>query len=115
MTRSEIFKKAHKLAKSFVGNYAACFSLALKTIYKQAKEKMMKTAKQIAELLNEQGFKYYGARAKGWESEDGKVQRVYFGRDYVTIEDGNAHANKPGKARAQTIGHTAVAAVESVM
>ncbi len=41
MTRSEIFKKAHKLAKSFVGNYLACFSLALKTIYKQAKELFM--------------------------------------------------------------------------
>ena len=115
MTRSEIFIKAHKLAKTFVGAYVACFSLALKTIYKQAKVKTMKTAKEIAEILNEQGYKYYGEKAKGWESSDGKVQRVYFGRDFVTIEDGDAHANKSGKARAQTIGHTAVDAVKSVM
>ena len=37
MTRSEIFKKAHKLAKSFTGNYVARFALALRTIYKELK------------------------------------------------------------------------------
>jgi hypothetical protein len=29
MTKSEIFKAAHKLAKTFEGNYTACFVLAL--------------------------------------------------------------------------------------
>lgn len=32
MNKSEIFKEAHKLAKTFVGNYRACFSLALRLI-----------------------------------------------------------------------------------
>lgn len=115
MTRSEIFKAAHKLAKTFVGSYVACFALALKSVYKSIKEKVVKTAKQIADALNEQGYKYYGERAKGWESADGKVQRIYFGRDYVTIEDGKAHANKAGKTRAQTIGSSAVSAVSAVI
>ena len=45
MTRSEIFKAAHKLAKTFVGSYVACFALALKSVYKSIKEK----AKMITE------------------------------------------------------------------
>lgn len=35
MTKQQIFVAAHKLAKTFEGNYSACFSLALKTIYKE--------------------------------------------------------------------------------
>lgn len=37
MTRHEIFKAAHKLAKTFVGSYVACFKMALKAIYAQTK------------------------------------------------------------------------------
>lgn len=33
MTKAEIFKAAHKLAKTFEGNYKACFALALKQVY----------------------------------------------------------------------------------
>jgi hypothetical protein len=33
LTKSEIFKAAHKLAKTFEGNYKACFALALKQVY----------------------------------------------------------------------------------
>lgn len=73
----------------------------------------MKTAHQIADAINEAGETYYGAAAKGWASSDGKVQRVYFGRDFVTIDaDGNIHADKPGKARAQTCGVSGVELVE---
>ncbi|MDQ7091775.1 MAG: hypothetical protein Q9M50_14260 [Methylococcales bacterium] len=32
MTRSNLFKSAHKLARSFEGNYLACFTLALNQI-----------------------------------------------------------------------------------
>jgi len=32
MSKSEMFKAAHKLAKTFVGNYRACFSLALREL-----------------------------------------------------------------------------------
>ena len=37
MNRSEIFKAAHKLAKTFVGSYVACFAMALKTVYQNIK------------------------------------------------------------------------------
>ncbi|MBC2303357.1 hypothetical protein [Listeria booriae] len=37
MTKQEIFKAAHKLAKTFEGNYSACFALALRTVYAEAK------------------------------------------------------------------------------
>ena len=36
MNKKEIFKAAHKLAKTFEGNYSACFSMALKEIYSTA-------------------------------------------------------------------------------
>lgn len=39
MTKAEIFKQAHKMAKSFEGNYRACFSLALKEIFLSLKGK----------------------------------------------------------------------------
>lgn len=42
MTKSEIFKAAHKLAKTFEGDYQACFSLALKTVYAN-----MESAKEV--------------------------------------------------------------------
>jgi len=33
ISKKEIFSKAHQMAKTFEGNYRACFSLALKEIY----------------------------------------------------------------------------------
>jgi hypothetical protein len=38
MSKSEIFKAAHKMAKSFEGHYSACFALALREIYASMKE-----------------------------------------------------------------------------
>lgn len=37
MTKQEIFKAAHKLAKTLTGNYSARLSYALKTIYRSIK------------------------------------------------------------------------------
>ena len=37
LTKSEIFKAAHKLAHTFEGNYKACFALALKQVYASQK------------------------------------------------------------------------------
>ena len=37
MSKSEIFKTAHKLAKTFEGNYSACLSMALKEVYAKIK------------------------------------------------------------------------------
>ncbi|MGL5383074.1 MAG: hypothetical protein ACRDCC_06310 [Culicoidibacterales bacterium] len=42
MTKSQLFKSAHKLAKTFVGSYQACFSLALKTLYAAFKKVAVK-------------------------------------------------------------------------
>lgn len=36
-TKKEIFIQAHKMAKTFTGNYSACFSLALKEIFQAIK------------------------------------------------------------------------------
>lgn len=38
MTNSEIFKAAHKLAKTFQGDYRACFALALRIVREEAFE-----------------------------------------------------------------------------
>lgn len=72
---------------------------------------MNKTADQIAASINAAGRTVYGDSAKAWSCESNS--RIYFGRDYVTIEQsGEIHARKPGKARSQTAGATAVELVE---
>lgn len=72
MTKSEIFKTAHKLAKetvSYVGDYLIAFSIALKEVYSNMKER---TAEQLAEVFT----KVEGViSASAWEKH-GK-RRVY--------------------------------------
>ena len=36
INKKDLFKKAHELARTYEGNYKACFALALKTLFKQA-------------------------------------------------------------------------------
>jgi hypothetical protein len=74
MTKSEIFKKAHKLAKAFVGSYKACFALALREVLKT-----VKAAKLGIENLKE------------WSSY-GK-SRVYFSCMVETSKKGKVYAN----------------------
>lgn len=50
MTNSELFTAAHKLAKTFEGNYTACFVLALQTL---KENKMETTVGKIERLKNE--------------------------------------------------------------
>lgn len=52
MNKSEIFKAAHKLAKSFVGSYVARFALALKQLYSRIKkgEKMEVTNHTVGRI-----------------------------------------------------------------
>ena len=38
INKSELFKKAHAMAKTMEGNYRACFALALIKLYKQARQ-----------------------------------------------------------------------------
>ncbi len=76
-------------------------------------ETKIPTAKEIADLINGNGSRYYDDKAKGWTGNG--FSRIYFGRDYVTIEnDGECHSNGP-KARAQTIGQSAVDLVEDAL
>jgi hypothetical protein len=70
----------------------------------------MKAAKQIAEAVNSAGQTYFGEKARAWDGD--KISRIYFGRDFVTIENGEIHNRKHGKARALTIGDKAVALVK---
>ena len=72
------------------------------------------TSQEIAAKINASGQTYYGDRAKAWDG--GQVSRIYFGRDYVTIEaDGEVHNRRAGKARAATIGNGAVEIVEAIV
>ena len=48
MTKKEIFKAAHKMAKDFVGHYVARFALALKSVYQSLKgANTMRTSTEI--------------------------------------------------------------------
>ena len=121
MTKSEIFKKAHKLAKEWFvnncGHYLACFKGALKSVYQELKLgfKKIMDIQELAKAINDSGYKYYGEKAKAWSSKDGAVERIYFGADYATVENSKAHNAKTGKARANTIGYSAVEAINNII
>jgi hypothetical protein len=70
----------------------------------------MLTAKQIADKINAAGRKHYNDSARGWDA--GNQSRVYFGKEYVTIENGECHNRINGKARAKSIGDSAVELVQ---
>ena len=55
INKSNLFKQAHKLAKTYTGNYKACFALALKTLFKQAHAivKTIKSRKSHRDLFIE--------------------------------------------------------------
>lgn len=58
---------------------------------------------KLAEAINNSGFRYYDAYAKAWASKDGLIQRIYWGKDYITFDPyGNPHNRRFGKARALT-------------
>jgi hypothetical protein len=66
-TQSKIFSEAHKLAKTFEGDYRACFVLALEVIRSE------KPSKKV-DLL----------KAKEW-SPSSNMARYYFGKDYIQV------------------------------
>lgn len=72
----------------------------------------MKTALEIANAINAAGETYFRDTAKAWVSGDGKASRIYFGRDYVTIEASGEIHNRTRKARSKSIGASAVELVE---
>ena len=104
--------------KTFDGPIGGVFNTAKQAILKIKafiKEKVIKTeavkldAKEIAKLLNEKGYTYYGEKARGWIGTT--TERVYFGRDFVTIKNGKIITPPP----TLTIGESALEAVEAVL
>ena len=78
MTKSEIFKAAHTMAKGTVkavGNYMIAFSLALKEIYNSTK----KVAKSAEQQLIDLGGKLW---------EKGSMTRVYLSLDVLNSVTG---------------------------
>lgn len=73
------------------------------------------TAAQVANKLAADSYSYYGEQPKAWTSGDGRIARIYFGRDFVTIVDGKATNEQAGKARSKTIGRSAVDAVQAAI
>ena len=75
MNKAIIMKAAHRVAKTFVGDYSACFALALKTIYAQIKSghKLFEVTarKQMNSLL----------RLPGINKNDGQEVRFVFAKD----------------------------------
>lgn len=70
----------------------------------------IKPADEIATAINSSGQTYHGATARAWVGET--ESRIYFGRDFVRIVNGQITNSREGKARALTIGHSAVELVE---
>ena len=73
----------------------------------------MMTTHEIATRLNDSGYTYYGEIAKAWVKYD--KERIYFGSDFVSIINGVPTNIHPNKARALSIGNSALEAVEKVM
>ena len=51
MTKQTMMTEAHKMAKTFEGNYSACLALALRTLNKK-EEQTMKGTKEEIEIAN---------------------------------------------------------------
>jgi hypothetical protein len=98
MTKSELFKKAHKNTKEMKKeykeiNYRFQFGIELKELYKTKKEKLSKH--EIIELLRKQGL-----NAKLWEKY-GKcriyVDGFHYSKSfYIDIIEKKVVANRPG-------------------
>lgn len=71
MTNSELFTAAHKLARTFEGNYSACFVLALQTI------KNMETPKTKVEKLAEQVKEAKTPTAEGRQTVANNCKELY--------------------------------------
>lgn len=71
------------------------------------------TASEIAKLLNESGYTYFGEKAKAWEG--GSQSRIYFGKDFMTLKDGELTNRNLRKVRACTIGDEPVEAVAALL
>ena len=62
MTKANMMREAHKMAKTFEGDYTACLALALKTINSEGGKTMVEEAKTITikkleQTLEDTGYK----------------------------------------------------------
>lgn len=91
MNKSEIFKAAHKMAKTFVGSYVARFALALKSIYKSIKKEVIMTEKDIkaAYILRSgsTGSALFDANGSYWIADANSNQMLAAGRLVCTYEE----------------------------
>lgn len=71
------------------------------------------TAKKIVELLHLEDYTYYGETPKAWDGAE--QSRIYFGRDYVTIKDGQLGNHRAGSVRAITIGDRVVSEITAII
>ena len=71
------------------------------------------TNQKLMTKLSELKINYFGETPKLWEKNG--FARIYFGRDYVTIEaNGEVHNRRAGKARAKTIGWEITEKIEEI-
>lgn len=59
MNKAEIFKAAHKLARTFEGDYRACFALAIKEIYSLIAKGLSLFKAEFQHRLMAKGFKLF--------------------------------------------------------
>lgn len=85
MTNSELFTAAHKLAKTFEGDYSACFSLALSEVYASLKKEQFSSSCAITGL----GFNAKSKRQKNHPEISAFFNDLhkYEGSMYRTIKD----------------------------
>ena len=57
-TKAQIFTEAHKLAKTFEGDYIACFVLALEMVRKEGKKQL--SIYELAEQIESRLWEKYG-------------------------------------------------------
>ena len=62
MTNSQLFTAAHKLAKTFIGDYRACFKLALHNLRNDINENIMKN--QITANLESKEYFFNGKKGR---------------------------------------------------
>jgi hypothetical protein len=73
MTRQEMMAEAHKLAKTYEGDYTACLALAMRELQRGGKEmeKEILTAEEQFSIINNLGLGF-----KGFAITNGKINHV---------------------------------------
>lgn len=71
------------------------------------------TVEQIVDALNEQEFEYFGVKPRAWNGSD--QSRIYFGRDYATIQGDTITNSRKGAARAITIGDNVLEHIATIV